>query len=86
MEQMALPGSILIPPATLTLAEGHYRQALALAQERGMRPLVARCHAGLAGLYRRLGKRERAQAHFTTATTMYRDMGMTYWLGRAETD
>jgi hypothetical protein len=27
-----------------------------------------------------LGKHDQAQEHLTTATTMYRDMGMTYWL------
>ena len=34
--------------------------------------------------YRRTGKREQAQEHLTTATTMYRAMGMTYWLEKAE--
>ena len=38
-------------------AETHYRQALALAEELGMRPLVAHCHLGLGKLYRRTGKR-----------------------------
>ena len=32
-------------------AEAHYRQALALAEELGMRPLVAHCHLGLGKLY-----------------------------------
>jgi len=27
-----------------------------------------------------MGKREQAQEHLTTATTMYREMGMTYWV------
>ena len=40
-----------------------------------MRPLVAHCHLGLGKLYRRTGKREQAQEHLTTATTMYREMG-----------
>jgi predicted ATPase len=66
--------------------EAHYRQALALAEARGMRPLVAHCHLGLGTLYRRTGKRERAQEHLTTATTMYREMGMTYWLEKAEVE
>ena len=39
--------------------EAHYRQALALAEPRGMRPLVAHCHLGLGKLYRRTGKRQR---------------------------
>src|SRR6266566_3413762 len=53
--------------------EAYYRKALALAEPRGMRPLVAHCHLGLGNLYRRTGKREQAQEHLTTATTMYRE-------------
>ena len=51
-----------------------------------MRPLVAHCRLGLAKLYRRRGKREQAQEHLTTAATMYREMGMTYWLEKAEAE
>ena len=40
--------------------EAHYREALALAESRGMRPLVAHCHLGLGKLYARTGKREQA--------------------------
>jgi tetratricopeptide (TPR) repeat protein len=65
-------------------AEAHYRQALALAAPRGMRPLVAHCHLGLGKLYRRTAKHEQAQEHLTTATTLYREMEMTYWLEKAE--
>jgi tetratricopeptide (TPR) repeat protein len=65
-------------------AETAYRDALALAEPRGMRPLVAHCHLGLGKLYRRAGQREQAQEHLTTATAMYREMGMTYWLEQAE--
>ena len=66
--------------------ETNYREALALAEPRGMRPLVAHCHLGLSKLYRRTGKREQAQEHLATATTMYRQMGMTYWLEQAEAE
>jgi tetratricopeptide (TPR) repeat protein len=65
-------------------APGYYREALALAGELGMRPLVAHCHLGLDKLYRRTDKREQALEHLATATTMYREMGMTYWLEKAE--
>jgi hypothetical protein len=34
----------------------------------------------------RTGKREQAQEHLTTATTMYREMGMMYWLERAQAE
>jgi class 3 adenylate cyclase/tetratricopeptide (TPR) repeat protein len=67
-------------------AEDAYRQALALAEEFGMRPLVAHCHLGLGKLYRRIGKRQEAQKHLATATSMYREMGMAYWLEKAETE
>ena len=66
------------------LADEHYRQALALATELGMRPLVAHCHLGLCKFYKRTGKREQAQEHLTSAATMFREMGMTYWLEQAE--
>jgi lipopolysaccharide biosynthesis regulator YciM len=51
-----------------------------------MRPLVAHCHLGLGQLYRRRGNREQAQEHLTIATTMYREMDMTYWLEKAKTE
>ena len=73
------------PPDT-GQAEGCYLEALALAGKLGMRPLVAHCHLGLANLYRRTGKREQAQEHLTTATTMYREMDMRFWLEQAEAD
>jgi len=66
--------------------EAHYREALALAEPRGMRPLVAHCHLGLAKLYRRTGQREQARDHLTTATTMYRVMDMRFWLEQAEAE
>jgi hypothetical protein len=51
-----------------------------------MRPLVAHCHLGLGKLRRRAGDREQAQEYLTTAMTMYREMGMTYWLEQVEAE
>ena len=51
-----------------------------------MRPLVAHCHLGLGKLYARTGKRQQVQEHLTTATTMYREMDMQFWLTPAETE
>ena len=65
-------------------AEGYYHEALALASELGMRPLVAHCHLGLGKLYRRTGDHAKAQEHLTTATTMYREMDMGFYLAQAE--
>src|SRR6058998_2372937 len=64
--------------------EAHYRQALALAEPRGMRPLVAHCHLGLGKLYRRTGKDQQAREHLTAATTLYREMGMRFWLAEVD--
>src|SRR5215470_16043897 len=64
--------------------ETHYRQALALAEPRGMRPLVAHCHLGLGKLCAHTGKREQAREYLTTATTMYCEMDMPFWLQEAE--
>ena len=65
-------------------ASGYYREALALAGELGMRPLVAHCHLGLGKLCRHTGKPEQAQEHLRTATTMFREMDMRFWLEQAE--
>jgi hypothetical protein len=65
-------------------AGSYYRQALGLASDLGMRPLVAHCHLGLGKLYRRTVQRQQAQEHLTTATTMYREMDMRFWLEQAE--
>jgi class 3 adenylate cyclase/tetratricopeptide (TPR) repeat protein len=73
-------------PPDVEEAEDHYRKALALAEELGMRPLTAHCHLGLGGLYRRTGKREQAKEHFTTATSMMREMEMGLWLEKAEAE
>jgi class 3 adenylate cyclase/tetratricopeptide (TPR) repeat protein len=73
-------------PLDVGAAEHRYQQALALATDLGMRPLVAHCHLGLGRLSRRIGKPEQAQEHLTTATTLYREMGMTYWLEKAEAE
>jgi hypothetical protein len=51
-----------------------------------MRPFIARCHLGLGKRSRRTAQREQAQEHLTAAMTMYREMGMTYWLEQAEAE
>ena len=72
-------------PPDVEMVESHYRQAIGLAEQLGMRPLIAHCHLGLGKLYRRTGKRQEAE-HLATATTMYREMDMAYWLERAEAE
>src|SRR5262249_34571429 len=64
------------------IAEGHYRQALALAEPLDMRPLVAHCNLGLGKLLRHTSNRQEAKKHLTTAIMMYREMGMNFYLER----
>jgi class 3 adenylate cyclase/tetratricopeptide (TPR) repeat protein len=65
-------------------AEAHYRQALALAEELGMRPLQAHCHLGLGTLYTRTGLRDQARTELSAAMTLYHAMDMTFWLPQVE--
>ena len=78
--------AVSVDPVDVKSAEGYFHQALTHATELGMRPLVAHCHRGLGKLYGRTGMRHEAQEHLTTATTMYREMEMTYWLRKAEAE
>jgi len=73
-------------PLDVEMVGGHYRQALELAGQLGMRPLVAHCHLGLGKLYRQTGKRPEAQEHLVTAAAMYREMDMQFWLEKAEAE
>jgi tetratricopeptide (TPR) repeat protein len=64
-------------------AAAWYREALALASELGMRPLVAHCRLGLGNLCRLTGDRNQALEHLTVASAMYDEMDMTSWRGQA---
>jgi tetratricopeptide (TPR) repeat protein len=73
-------------PPHLQSAEGHYTQALARADELGMRPLAAHCHLGLGKLFHRTRDRAKATEHLMIAATMYREMDMGFWLEKAEVE
>ena len=73
-------------PLELMTAEGHYRQALALADELSMRPLVAHCHFGLGKLYRRAGDGVKTREYLITSAGMYREMDMGFWLAHTEAE
>jgi hypothetical protein len=67
----------LKPPTRLT------GSPLVLATALDMRPLAAECHLGLAKLSRLTGDRHQAEEHLATATTMFREMDMRFWLDKA---
>jgi class 3 adenylate cyclase/tetratricopeptide (TPR) repeat protein len=71
-------------PPDAEQAEAYYQQALALAEELGMRPLVAHCDHRLGRLYHQTGRGEPARAALSTAIDLYRAMDMTFWLPQAE--
>ncbi|HEY7491903.1 MAG TPA: adenylate cyclase, partial [Candidatus Tectomicrobia bacterium] len=65
-------------------AAAHYQQALALAGELGMRPLLAHCHLGLGILSLKMGRPKQARPELSTAIEIYRALDMTFWLPQAE--
>jgi tetratricopeptide (TPR) repeat protein len=65
-------------------AEAHYRQALALAEALGMRPLQAHCHRSLGTLYAVTDQWEQARTELSTAIALYHGMDMTFWLPQTE--
>ncbi|MFQ5896678.1 MAG: AAA family ATPase [Candidatus Methylomirabilia bacterium] len=67
-------------------ARTYYDRAKALADDLGMRPLLARCHLGLGKLYRRTGDCPKAQEHLSRATALFREMEMRFWLEQAEAE
>ena len=72
-----------VPPESEP-AVAHYQQALTLADELGMRPLMAHCHHGLGRLYCQTGRGEQARTALSASIDLYRAMDMTFWLPRAE--
>jgi len=64
-------------------AAGFYEQALALAEELKMRPLVARTHLGLGQLHARAGNRSETHEHLAMALGLLREMDIRFWSARA---
>jgi tetratricopeptide (TPR) repeat protein len=67
-------------------AEAHLASSKALASELGMRPLIARCCLLLGRLHAGAGDRRVASEHLTTAVSLFREMGMQFWLDKAEAE
>ena len=71
-------------PADVEASKASYTRALLQADERGMRPLVARCHLGLGTVHRHTADHVDADRHLTAAASLFRGMGMQSWLLRTE--
>jgi hypothetical protein len=66
------------------LTAAHYPQALTLAEDLSMRPLVAHCRRGRDRLYHQTSRAAPARTALATAIVLYRAMDMTFWLPQAE--
>jgi len=71
-------------PPQLAAASERFLAAITLAEELGLRPLLARAHLGQGQLYRRAGQASEAEAHLATAVVLFADLGMRAWLDRSE--
>jgi tetratricopeptide (TPR) repeat protein len=71
-------------PPVAELAADYYRQAMVLADELGMRPLLAHCHLGLGTLYAKMGRAGPARAELSATIALYRALEMAFWLPQAE--
>ena len=71
-------------PPDIAQAEAYYRQAITLANELGMRPLLAHCHLGLGTLYAKIRQPEQVRAELSIAIELYRAMDMTFWLPQTQ--
>ena len=72
-------------PLEAGLAAAHYQEALALANELGMRPLMAHCHRARRHAVHAVTKQlEQTRTELSTAIALYRAMDMVFWLPQAE--
>ena len=77
-----LRAEIAAHPERLLLdrSEQCYRRAITLADDLGMRPLIAICHIGLARLLERTTRSDEAREQLGIATVMCRELDMEPWL------
>jgi tetratricopeptide (TPR) repeat protein len=85
-ESLLLLAGVAAKRQVFTAARALYSEAIELAGKLGMRPVIARCHLGLGRAFWVSGASGEAKEELATAMTMLRDMGMTYWLEKAEAD
>jgi tetratricopeptide (TPR) repeat protein len=71
-------------PPKLKEAEAYYIRALMLANELGMQPLKAHCHLGLGKLHLQAARFDQGRAELKQAMELYHQMGMKFWLTKAE--
>jgi tetratricopeptide (TPR) repeat protein len=76
----------LSDPSPLDESETNFLQALRKAEELDLRPLAAQCHIGLGKRYLQVGQQASAESHLNTAAALFRELGMQFWLERAQSE
>ena len=71
-------------PPLSTQAEASYAEAITLAEQLGMRPVQAHCYFELSQVHAQSKNPEVARTEIKAANELYRDMGMRYWVDRAD--
>jgi tetratricopeptide (TPR) repeat protein len=71
-------------PAQIEAAEQHILQGISLLEELGIKPQIGWGYLLLGEVYADAGRREEALQNLKKAEAMFREMGMDYWLGKAQ--
>ena len=71
-------------PGQIEAAEGHIRQGISQLEELGMLPWSGWGYFWLGEVYAEWGRKEEALMNLKKAETMFREMGMDYWLAKAQ--
>ena len=73
-----------VDPGQIEAAEGHIRQGISLLEELGILPCSGVGYLWLGEVYAESGRKEEALENLKKAETMFREMGMDYWLAKVQ--
>jgi len=71
-------------PGQIEAAEGHIQQEIGLLEELGVQPYSGIGYLWLGEVKAESGRKEEALMNLKKAETMFREMGMDYWLAKAQ--
>ncbi len=82
--QLHATGKPLGETMDVAAARAAFEEAIAIAREMGLRPLLGRCQLALGRALNRAGERGAARAPLEEAAALFTGMDMRFWLDRAE--
>ncbi len=71
-------------PKHIEAAEEHVLKGIGLLKELGIAPMYSTGYLWLGEVYSESGRREESLANLQKAESMFQEMGMDYWLGKAQ--